>query len=43
MGSDPAVRAVMTTGELDGVFDYQYYLTHIGTAFDRLNITFDME
>ena len=33
----------MTTGELDGVFDYQYYLTHIGTAFDRLNIEVDQE
>ena len=43
LGSDPAVRAVMTTGELDGVFDYQYYLTHIGTAFDRLNIEVDQE
>ncbi len=36
LGSDPGVRTVMT------ISDYQYYLD-IGTAFDRLNITFDME
>ena len=43
LGSDPSVSAVMTTSDLEALFDYQYYLTHIGTAFDRLNIPVDQE
>lgn len=43
LGSDPDVRAVMTTSGLDELFDYQYYLAHIGTAFERLNIKVDQE
>ena len=43
LGSDPDVRAVMSTSDLHDIFDYQYYLAHIGTAFERLNIKVDQE
>ena len=43
LGADPEVRAVMTSTDLDQLFDYQYYLAHIDTAFDRLNIKVEKE
>ncbi|MCJ7743430.1 MAG: adenylosuccinate lyase [Dehalococcoidales bacterium] len=37
--SDPAVTASLPPGELEKLFDYQYYLRHIDEIFRRLGLT----
>ncbi len=37
--SDPDVTASLPPGELDKLFDYQYYLRHIDAVFRRLGLT----
>jgi adenylosuccinate lyase len=37
--SDPEVMASMTAQELEGLFDYQYYLRYVDDIFKRLGLT----
>ncbi|GBD11348.1 Adenylosuccinate lyase [bacterium HR23] len=35
---DPRVQALLTPQELDGLFDYRYYIRHVGDAFRRAGL-----
>jgi len=37
--ADPEVTAVLPQGELEPLFDYQYYLRHVDEIFERLGLT----
>ncbi|HSW57473.1 MAG TPA: adenylosuccinate lyase, partial [Dehalococcoidales bacterium] len=37
--SDPDVMAVIKPAELEGIFDYNYYLGHVNEIFNRLGLT----
>jgi adenylosuccinate lyase len=39
LAADPLVRERLTPAELDELFDFGYYLTHIDTAFERLGLS----
>jgi adenylosuccinate lyase len=39
MKADAAVTEVLSTKELESIFDYQYYLRHVDEIFSRLGLT----
>lgn len=36
--ADPDVTARLSSGDIDGIFDYAFYLTNVGATFDRLGL-----
>ena len=38
VGSDPDVSGRLSAGELDGLFDYQFYVKHVDEVFERVGI-----
>ena len=38
VGSDPDVSGHLSAGELDGLFDYQFYVKHVDEVFERVGI-----